>query len=82
MPTDATPGQPPTRHYSPEENAAAVRLARTLRAELGAEHGTVQWVSRGCVRRELSARPPPRAPDSATGLSPRHSCLTGCMVNS
>ncbi len=59
MPTDATPGQAPTRRYTPEENAAAARLARTLRAELGTEHGTVQRVSPGCVRRELPALPPP-----------------------
>ena len=38
------------RVYSPEEKAAAVRMVRTLRAELGSEHGTVQRVARqlGC----------------------------------
>ncbi len=51
MPTDATPGKPTTRRYSPEEKAAAVRMVRTLRAELGTEHGTVQLVSPGCVGR-------------------------------
>ena len=29
----------------PEEKAAAVRMVRTLRAELGTEHGTVQRVA-------------------------------------
>lgn len=40
-----TPGKPTTRRYSPEEKAAAVRMVRTLRAELGTEHGTVQRVA-------------------------------------
>lgn len=33
------------RRYSPEEKASAVRMVRTLRAELGTEHGTVQRVA-------------------------------------
>lgn len=37
-------GKPTTRRYSPEEKASAVRMVRTLRAELGTEHGTVQRV--------------------------------------
>jgi transposase len=45
MPRDTTPGKPTTRRYSPEEKAAAVRMVRTLRAELGTEHGTVQRVA-------------------------------------
>lgn len=45
MPKDTTPGKPTTRRCSPEEKAAAVRMVRTLRAELGAEHGTVQRVA-------------------------------------
>jgi transposase len=40
MPKDTTPGKPTTRRYSPEEKAA-VRMVRTLRAELGTEHGTI-----------------------------------------
>ena len=40
MPKDTTPGKPTTRRYSPEEKAAAVRMVKTLRAELGTEHGT------------------------------------------
>ncbi len=46
MPKDTTPGKPTTRRYSPEEKAAAVRMVKTLRAELGTEHGTVQRVAR------------------------------------
>src|SRR3954454_19256523 len=45
MPKDTNPGKPITRRYSPEEKAAAVRMVRTLRAELGTEHGTVQRVA-------------------------------------
>ena len=45
MPKDATPGKPTTRRYSPQEKADAVRLVRTLRSELGTEHGTVQRIA-------------------------------------
>lgn len=38
-------GKPTMRRYSPEEKAAAVRMVRILRAELGTEHGTVQRVA-------------------------------------
>jgi len=33
------------RRYSPEEKAAAVRMVRTLRVELGTDRGTVQRVA-------------------------------------
>jgi transposase len=46
MPKEQSPGRPTTRRYSPEEKAAAVRMVRTLRAELGTEHGTVYRVAR------------------------------------
>lgn len=45
MPKDVTPGKPTTRRYSPEEKAAAVRMVRSLRAELGTEQGTIQRVA-------------------------------------
>ena len=45
MPKEQTAGKPTTRRYSPEEKAAAVRMVRTLRAELGTEHGTGQRVA-------------------------------------
>lgn len=38
-------GRGTARRYSLEEKAAAVRMVRTLRAELGTEHGTVQRVA-------------------------------------
>jgi len=45
MPNEQSPGKPTTRRYSPEEKAAAVRMVRALRAELGTEHGTVHRVA-------------------------------------
>ena len=45
MPKDTNPSKPTTRRYSPEEKAAAVRMVRTLRAELGTDHGTVKRVA-------------------------------------
>src|SRR3954463_3051281 len=45
MPKEQSPGKPTTRRYSEQEKAAAVRLVRTLRAELGTEHGTVKRVA-------------------------------------
>jgi transposase len=45
MPQDTTPGKPTTRRYSPQDKAAAVRMVRTLRTELGATQGTVQRVA-------------------------------------
>ena len=40
-----SPGKPTRRRYSEREKAAAVRMVRTLRAELGSEHGTVKRVA-------------------------------------
>ena len=45
MPKEQVPGKPQTRRYTPDEKAAAVRMVRTLRVELGTEHGTVQRVA-------------------------------------
>ncbi len=45
MANESTSGKPTARRYNPEEKAAAVRMVRTLRAELGTEHGTVQRVA-------------------------------------
>lgn len=45
MPREQAIGKSTTRRYSPEEKSAAVRMVRTLRAELGTEHGTVQRVA-------------------------------------
>jgi transposase len=45
MPKEQSPGKPQTRRYSQEEKDAAVRMVRTLRAELGTTQGTVQRVA-------------------------------------
>ena len=46
MPKEQVPGKPRTRRYSQEEKDAAVRMVRTLRAELGTTQGTVQRVAK------------------------------------
>jgi transposase len=46
MPKEQVPGKPTSRRYSPEEKAAAVRMVRALRAELGTEQGMVSRVAR------------------------------------
>ncbi|MDP7707411.1 IS3 family transposase [Mycobacterium sp. TY815] len=46
MPKEQASGKPTARRYSPEEKSAAVRMVRTLRAELGTEQGTVSRVAR------------------------------------
>ncbi len=46
MPKEQSPGKPTTRRYSEQEKEAAVRMVRTLRAELGTDHGTIQRVAR------------------------------------
>jgi transposase-like protein len=38
-------GKPTTRRYTPEEKEQAVRMVRTLRAELGTSQGTVRRVA-------------------------------------
>ena len=45
MPKELANGKPTTRRYSSEEKTAAVRMVRTLRAELGVTQGTVQRVA-------------------------------------
>src|SRR3954451_5125865 len=45
MPKEQSPGKATTLRYSEQEKAAAVRMVRTLRAELGTEHGTVKRVA-------------------------------------
>ena len=39
------PGRASQRRYSPEEKAAAVRMVRALRKELGTKNGTVKRVA-------------------------------------
>jgi transposase len=70
MPKDTTPGKPTTRRYSPEEKAAAVRMVRTLRAELGTEHGTVHRVAQQLGYGTESVRSWVRQADIDQGLTP------------
>lgn len=48
-------GKPTTRRYSPEEKAAAVRMVRTLRAELDGRRDPIN--------------PPDHPPEGASGIS-------------
>ncbi len=45
MPKEQAAGKPTTRRYSREEKQAAVRMVRSLRAELGTMTGTVRRVA-------------------------------------
>jgi transposase len=45
MSTIGTSGKPQSRRYTPEEKEQAVRMVRTLRAELGTSQGTVKRVA-------------------------------------
>jgi transposase len=75
MPKAHSPGKPASRRYSPQEEADAVLMVRTLRTELGTAHGTAQGVAaqRGYGARVGPAQDPssrqrrrPRAPGVGT----------------
>jgi transposase len=70
MPKEQSAGKPTTRRYSLEEKAAAVRMVRTLRAELGAEQGTVSWVARQLGYGVESVRSWVRQADIDDGYAP------------
>src|SRR5258708_32518256 len=70
MPKEQSPGEPTMRRYSPEEKAAAVRMVRTLRAELGTDHGTVYRVARQLGYGVESVRSWVRQADIDDGYAP------------
>ena len=70
MPKEQLPGKPTTRRYSPEEKAAAVRMVRALRAELGTDQGTVQRVARQLGYGVESVRTWVRQADIEDGYAP------------
>ena len=70
MPKELSPGKPTTRRYSPEEKAAAVRMVRTLRAELGTEHGTVSGSRSSSGTASSRCGPGCARPTSTTGMRP------------
>jgi transposase len=80
MPTDQSPRKPTARRYSPEETAAAVRMVRALRAELGTEQGTVQRVARQIGYDVESVRMWVRQADIDEGLAPGVSTAESARV--
>src|ERR1700747_1481990 len=80
MPKEQSPGKPTTRRYSPEEKAAAVRMVRGLRAELGTEQGTVQRVARQLGYGVESVRMWVRQADIDEGLAPGVSTAESARV--
>jgi len=70
MATSQGHGKPTARRYSSEEKAAAVRMVRTLRAELGTEYGTVQRVSTQLGYGVESVRMWVKQADIDEGISP------------
>src|ERR1700751_6423911 len=70
MSKEQVPGKPTSRRYSPEEKGAAVRMVRTLRAELGTAHGTVARVARQLGYGMESVRSWVRQADIDDGYAP------------
>ncbi|WP_163678755.1 IS3 family transposase [Mycolicibacterium poriferae] len=70
MPKEQSAGKPTTRRYSPEEKAAAVRMVRALRAELGTTQGTVARVANQLGYGVESVRSWVRQADIDEGVAP------------
>ena len=70
MPKERSGGKPTTRRYSPEEKAAAVRIVRALRVELGTEQGTVSRLARQLGYGVESVRSWVRQTDIDDGYAP------------
>jgi transposase-like protein len=80
MPKDQVSGKPTARRYGPEEKAAAVRMVRTLWAELGTEHGTVHRVARQLGYGIESVRSWVRQADIDDGYAPGVSTTESARV--
>jgi len=80
MPKEQSPGKPTTGRYSPEEKAAAVRMVRTLRDELGTDHGTVYRVARQLGYGVESVRSWVRQADIDDGYAPGVSTVESARV--
>lgn len=68
MPREQRAGSPTTRRYSEAEKAAAVRMVRALRAELGTSQGTVTRVARQLGYGTESVRMWVRQADAEEGI--------------
>jgi transposase len=80
MPKEQSPGKPTSRRYSPEEKAAAVRMVRALRSELGTDHGTVGRVARQLGYGVESVRCWARQADIDDGYAPRVSTAESARI--
>ncbi|QHP89444.1 IS3 family transposase [Mycolicibacterium monacense] len=70
MSKEQSAGKPTTRRYSPEEKAAAVRMVRSLRTELGTTQGTVARVANQLGYGVESVRTWVRQADIDEGVAP------------
>lgn len=75
MPREQRAGSPTTRRYSSEEKAAAVRMVRALRAELGTSQGTVTRVAEQLGYGTESVRMWVRRADAAEGIETSSACV-------
>src|ERR1700687_180551 len=80
MPKEQLHRKRTTRRYSLEEKAAAVRMVRALRAELGTEQGTVQRVALQLSYGVESVRMWVRQADIDEGLAPGVSTAESARV--
>lgn len=73
IPKEIKPGNATTRRYSEQEKAAAVRMVRQLRKDLGTDHGTVKRVATQLEYGPESVRSRVRQADIDEGHTPGQS---------